>query len=211
MKKTILYIGIGVLMLCTVLGGCDQGFGKGKTSKGGQSEIGPGKPSFKGKDNAEAKKFAPDDIDEHKLSALSPEQKAEIEKLYGCYWMDGPRDNCIKIGADELASYSTAMSFSYTNIQWAKFSDSWICCSYHASDFDYDSNDRKVILKFTKDSGGIKLWQYIVPMGTKAGPFVKGREVEEIKELDQSGKEQKYYVYDKTDTSSPKMLEPMPK
>lgn len=210
MKKTIQCVGIGVLLLCTVLSGCGHGFDKGKTAAG-NTGTGSGKPSFNGSNKGEVNRFVPDNIGERTVSALSPEQKAEIEKLYGYYWIDSTRDNCIKISADGLVSYSTAMSFSYTNIRWGTVSDSWVCCSYHSSNADYEPSDRKVILKFIKDPSGIQLLQYVVPMDKKAGPFVKGRAVEETNGRNQEGNEQKYYVYDKADPSSPKMLEPIPR
>lgn len=235
MNKKRLFTWLGVLALCIVLGGCNNPFGKGNASAGGTTGTGNGKPSIGGTTEAGSKKppaggstgtgkvnptdngknkpktgnahnFVPDDMKDSALSDLSPEQKAEIKTLYGSYWMDGVRDNCIEIGAEGLASYSTAMSFSYENVRWAKLSDSWVCSSYHSSDSDYESSDRKVILKFTKASGGITLWQYIVPMNRKAGPFKKGKAVEK---MEKDGKT--YYVYDKADSTSPKMLAPIPR
>ena len=204
MKKMTITALICALMFCVVCAGCNNAAGTKKPSTGGNNET----------DNTQ--KFVPDDIQDRTLSDLPAEQKAEIEKLYGCYWMDGAKDNCIKIGADGLYSYSTAMSFSYMNVRWAQVSDSWVCFSYHSNDFDYAPDSRKVILKFIKDSGSIKLWQYVVPMSQKSGPFTNGREVEEIEveEVEkESGKtvKRKYYVYDKADSSSPKMHAPTPR
>lgn len=205
-KKRLCFL-LGVFALCIVLGGCNNPFGKGK----GNTSAGTGneKPADKGKDTPKAsntQNFVPDDMKDSDLSALSSEQKAEIATLYGYYWMDGARDNCIEIGAHGLVAYSTAMSFRYRNVRWAKVSDSWVCSSYHANNSDYEPGDRKVILKFSKASGGIALWQYIVPMNRKAGPFKGGKAVEEIKK---DGKT--YYVYDKADSTSPKMLAPIPR
>ena len=149
-----------------------------------------------------AEKFVPDDISDNELSALPAVQKAEVEELYGCYW-NNKKDNCIKIGENGLISYSTVMSFSYTNVRWAKNSDTWICFSYHADNYDYTQDGRRVVLKFVKDTDGIKLWQYVVPMKQKSGSFIKGKMVEEIIE---GGK--KDYLYNKSDSSAPKMLEP---
>lgn len=195
MKKMTITALICAFVFCSIFTGCNTPAGNGKSSADENDNAGT--------DNTQ--QFVPDGIKDKKLSAFSPEEKAEIEKLYNYYWMDGVKDNCIKIEADRLVAYSTSMSFSYTNVRWAKVSGSWVCFSYHSDDFDYEPRDRKIILKFTEKAGAIELWQYVVPMTRKSGPFTKGKEVEEIKK---DGKT--YYVYDKTDNSSPKMLEPRP-
>lgn len=184
-RNKILFAFICSFMFFAVLGGCNNVSENGETG------------------NVE-EKFIPDDIVDKKLSDLPVEQQKEIEKLYGCYWMNGIKDNCVEIGDGRFAVYSTAMSFGYVNFRWAKVSDMWVCCSYHKTDFDYTPKDRKVILKFVKDGdGNFRLWQYAIPMNNKSGPFIKGKNVEEI---EKDGV--KFYVYDRTDPTSPKMKAP---
>lgn len=195
MKQTIATALLSLMILTAVLAGCQNG-------------LSGNKPAISSNGDGQGDKgntFIPEDISESNLSDLPEAEQAEIKQLYGCYWMDGLYDNCIKIGKEELASYSTSMSFSYRNLRWSKLQDSvWMCCSYYWNDEDYDTNDRKIILKFTQDSGGsVKLWQYVVPMKLKSGPFTKGKEVESIVK---DGKT--FYVYDKTDPDSPEMGEP---
>lgn len=193
MKKNVFTVFVCTLMFCAlvlsaVLTGCDN--------------LSGAKP--KPKPNAGINGFIPDGIEDSGLSKLPSDFQTEIQSLYGCYWISGAKDNCAKITDDELIIYSTAMSFNYTNIRWAKLSSAeWVCCAYHAGEENYSEEDRKVILKFTKDAGMVKVWQYVVPMKLKSGPFTKGKEVESIVK---DGKT--FYVYDKTDPDSPEMGEP---
>lgn len=162
----------------------------------------------KAKKHVDLKGFIPDDIAEKKFSELPAADQAEIARLYGCYWPSGEKKQCAQIGAGTLVSYSTAMSYSYTNLRWSKLSPSvWVCCSYYKDNTEYDSADRKVIFKFTENAGTWTLEQYVVPMGTQAGPFTKGKDVEKLP----GGKDgADCYVYDKNDATSPKMLAPKP-
>ncbi|WP_449189811.1 hypothetical protein [Treponema lecithinolyticum] len=193
MKKIILNACIS-LVFFTMLAGCNNGFSAGRKTPAGGTGDNSGK-------------FIPDDIIEKKLSELTAAQQAEIKSLYGCYWPGGIKQQCVEIGDDKLIVYSVAMSSGYENIRWAKVSSMWICCSYLKTDTDYAPKDRRVALKFLKDgSGNLKVLQYVVPMGMKSGPFNKGKAVEKI---DEGGKT--YYVYDKNNSASPKMLKPIPR
>ena len=182
MKKKLLAACIS-LILFTVFAGCNNN------------------PSADKTDDIVVPQFIPDDIDEKKLSDISPSDKAEIQSLYGCYWPGGEKIQCAEIGDNKLVVYSIIMSSGYENIRWAKVSDMWVCCSYLKTDSDYDPKNRKVIFKFIKDGGNLVLRQYIVPMGTEAGPFKKGKDVEKIEE---GGED--WYVYD---NGHPKMKKPI--
>ena len=171
MKKKLLAACIS-LILFTVFAGCNNN------------------PSADKTDDIVVPQFIPDDIGEKELSELSAEQQAEIQDLYGCYWPDGEKIQCAELGDDKLVVYSIAMSSGYENVRWGKVSDMWVCCSYLKTDSDYEPKDRRVIFKFIKDGSNFVLRQYVVPMGTEAGPFKRGKNVEEIEE---DGKT--YYVY----------------
>ena len=164
----------------------------------------------KAKKHVDLKGFIPDDIVEHTLSALPAADQTEVARLYGCYWPSGEKKQCAQIGAGTLVSYSTAMSYSYTNLRWSKLSPSvWVCCSYYKDNTEYDPADRKVIFKFTKSAGSTwTLEQYVVPMGTQAGPLAVGKNVEKLAGGGKDGAD--CYVYDKNDAASPKMLAPKP-
>ena len=114
--------------------------------------------------------------------------------------MDGKKDNFISLRDSKMLVCSTSMSFGYTNIRWSKLGNAqWVCTAYNFDDADYAQEGRKVILRF---SAGEKkpLWQYIVPMNLKAGPFEKGKEPDA---LEDGG-----YKYDKNDSSAPRLLPP---
>jgi len=181
MKKKLLTACIS-LILFTVFAGCNNN------------------PSADKTDDIVVPQFIPDDIGEKKLSELSAEQQAEIQSLYGCYWPGGEKIQCAELGDDKLVVYSIAMSSGYENVRWGKVSDMWVCCSYLKTDSDYEPKDRRVIFKFIKDGSNFVLRQYVVPMGTEAGPFKKGKDVKKIEE----GVED-WYVYD---NGHPKMKKP---
>ena len=182
MKKKLLAACIS-LILFTVFAGCNNN------------------PSADKTDDIIVPQFIPDDIGEKKLSELSAEQQAEIRSLYGCYWPDGEKIQCVELGENKLVVYSTIMSSGYENIRWAKVSDMWVCCSYLKTDSDYEPKDRRVIFKFIKDGSNFVLRQYVVRMDAEAGPFKKGKNVEKIEE----GGEDRY-VYD---NGHPKMKKPI--
>ena len=162
----------------------------------------------KAKKHVDLKGFIPDDSVEHTLSARPAADQAEIASLYGCYWPSGEKKQCAEIRAGTLVSYSTAMSYSYTNLRWSKLSPSvWVCCSYYKDNTEYDPADRKVIFKFTESAGAWTLEQYVVPMGTQAGPLAVGKNVEKLAGGGKDGAD--CYVYD-NDSASPKMLAPKP-
>lgn len=138
---------------------------------------------------------------------LSPAEKAEVAHLYGYYWglEGGKKEPCIEIGDNKLISYSSVMSFSYTNIRWNKVSASeWTCASYLKTDEDYDPEDRRIVLTFKKDGGTWKLHEsFVKPMNQKYRSFTKGEAPTKITE---GGKD--YYVYKVGDPLSIKMKAP---
>lgn len=140
------------------------------------------------------------------FSAFSSDQQSEIQKLYGYYWMEGAKDNFLHINDGNLKNCSTAMSFAYTNLLWNRLSDKkWICTSYHSDNGDYEANDRKVVLTITKDdAGAVSIWQYVVPMDLKSGPFKKGK-MPDIITVKENGQDVEKYVYDKSDAEAPKI------
>lgn len=189
MKKNLCTVLVCALIFGVLLASCD--------------DLSPAKP----KPRPDMGGLIPDDISDDFLPNLPDDYKTEIRNLYGCYWMSGAKDNCTEIGETKLLVYSNAMSYSYENIRWSRVSDSmWVCIAYHKNEWDYSEGDRKVILRFTKDSGGIvTLWQRVIIMGHTSGPFTKGKAVERV---EQGGNV--FYVYDKNDPSCPKMKAPSP-
>ena len=195
MKKMTVTALICALMLCA---GCNNAVGNKVSNK---------KPST---DITNDTNFVPDDLAESEFAYLSSAAQNEIKSLCGYYWMDGKKDNCIEIGENKLVSYSTAMSARYIKVRWAKVSDTWICCSYKASDNNCTPQGRRVILKCKKKKTdtGWTIRQYVVPMGIESGPFVKGGAVEKKEIINKAGVKETVYVYDKNDDSAPQMLEP---
>lgn len=195
MKKMTVTALICALMLYA---GCDNAVG---------NKVGNKKPS---PDIPNGTNFVPDDIGESNFDDLLNDAQNEIKSLCGYYWIEGYKDNCLEIGENKLVSYSTAMSACYIKVRWAKVSDTWICCSYKASDNNCTPQGRRVILKCKKKKTGAgwTVLQYVVPMDVKSGPFVKGKAVEKMTITDDKGKAKTVYVYDKTDPKYPKMLEP---
>lgn len=136
------------------------------------------------------------------LEDLSQAQSEEINALYGTYWQVGKKNSCTAVKADGITVYSTFMSFNYSNIVWNKTSDSeWICTAYRRNNSSYKKGSEKVILTFSAgDDGSTVLSQYITAMGgRKSGPLKKERDVEACGN---------YFVYDKSDSSSPKLRLP---
>ena len=135
-------------------------------------------------------------------SAFTQTRLEEINALYGTYWQAGKKNTCTAVKADGITVYSTFMSFNYSNIVWNKTSDSeWICTAYRRNNSSYKQGSEKVILTFSAgDDGSTVLSQYITAMGgRKSGPLKKERDVEACGN---------YFVYDKSDSSSPKLRLP---
>lgn len=135
-------------------------------------------------------------------SAFTQTRSEEINALYGTYWQVGKKNTCTAVKADGITVYSTFMSFNYSNIVWNKTSDSeWICTAYRRNNSSYKKGSEKVILTFSAgDDGSTVLSQYITAMGgRKSGPFKKECDVEACGN---------YFVYDKSDSSSPKLRLP---
>ena len=133
---------------------------------------------------------------------LAQAQAEEINALYGTYWQAGKKNSCTAVKADGITVYSTFMSFNYSNIVWNKTSDSeWICTAYRRNNSSYKKGSEKVILTFSAgDDGSTVLSQYITAMGgRKSGPLKKEHDVEACGN---------YFVYDKSDSSSPKLRLP---
>ena len=166
---------------------------------GCQSNAPEAKPS-EPQNEKKQENFLPDAAEEKEFAKYSAKEQEEIKKLYGTYWMDGKKDNFISLRDSKMLVCSTSMSFGYTNIRWSKLGNAqWACTAYYSDDADYAQEGRKVILHF---SAGEKtqLWQYIVLMSLKAGPFEKGKEPDA---LEGGG-----YKYDKKDSSAPKLFSP---
>lgn len=140
-----------------------------------------------------------------KIADLQDEDKSEIEKLYGTYWISGTRNGFTRIDNSGLAVCSYVMSISYENILWHKKSDgNWLCSAYHKGDSAHKS--KRVILLFKTEGGKISFMQNIAAMGkSKSGPF--GEKKEPV--LKHEGKDDKYYVY-ADDGKSPKIKFPNP-
>lgn len=133
------------------------------------------------------------------------DDKSEIEKLYGTYWINGIRNGFTRIDNSGLAVCSYVMSISYENILWHKKSDgNWLCSAYHKGDSAHKS--KRVILLFKTEGGKTSFMQNIAAMGkSKSGPF--GEKKEPV--LKHEGKDDKYYVY-ADDGESPKIKFPNP-
>lgn len=137
-----------------------------------------------------------------KASAFTQTRSEEINALCGTYWQAGKKNSCTSVKADGITVYSTFMSFNYSNIVWNKTSDSeWICTAYRRNNSSYKKGSEKVILTFSVgDDGSTVLSQYITAMGgKKSGPLKKERDVEACGN---------YFVYNKSDSSSPKLRLP---
>lgn len=133
------------------------------------------------------------------------DDKSEIEKLYGTYWINGTRNGFTRIDNSGLAVCSYVMSISYENILWHKKSDgNWLCSAYHKGDSAHKS--KRVILLFKTEGGKISFMQNIAAMGkSKSGPFEEKRDAIYKHE----GKYDEYYVY-ADDGKSPKIKLPNP-
>ena len=137
------------------------------------------------------------------------DDKSEIEKLYGTYWINGIRNGFTRIDNSGLAVCSYVMSISYENILWHKKSDgNWLCSAYHKGDSAHKS--KRVILLFKTEGGKISFMQNIAAMGkSKSGPFTEKKEPVLKSGKNDKGEDIKYYLY-ADDGKSPKIKFPNP-